>query len=93
VFWRRNQKAKVAKNRKKLFTKPGCTFGLMFIIYGISRFFIEFIRDDNPFEFDSLTISQNIGLAMVVLGMILMVIFEKMKQQEPEDRINKKTQK
>jgi phosphatidylglycerol:prolipoprotein diacylglycerol transferase len=93
VFWRRSQKAEVTKNRKKLFTKPGCTFGLMFIIYGISRFFMEFLRDDNPFEFDSLTISQNIGLAMAVLGVILMVIFEKMKQQEPEERINKKTQK
>ncbi len=76
LFWRRNQKA---SSGKRLFTKPGCTFGLMFIIYGISRFFIEFIRDDNPFEFDSLTISQNLGIAMVVFGMLLMVIFEKMK--------------
>jgi phosphatidylglycerol:prolipoprotein diacylglycerol transferase len=92
-FWRRSQNVRVSKNLKKLFTKPGCTFGLMFIIYGVSRFFIEFVRDDNPFEFDSLTISQNIGLSMAVLGVILMVIFEKMKQQEPEERINKKMQK
>ena len=63
-----------------LFTKPGSTFGLMFIIYGISRFFMEFIRDDNPFEFDSLTISQNISIAMVLFGIILMIIFDKMKR-------------
>jgi phosphatidylglycerol:prolipoprotein diacylglycerol transferase len=79
LFWRRSQKAESSKDSRKLFTKPGCTFGLMFIIYGISRFFMEFIRDDNPFEFDGLTISQNIGIAMVVFGVLLMVIFEKMK--------------
>jgi len=84
LFWRRSQKADNSKNHKKLFSKPGCTFGLMFIIYGISRFFMEFIRDDNPFEFDGLTISQNIGIAMVVLGVLLMVIFERMKTQQPK---------
>jgi phosphatidylglycerol:prolipoprotein diacylglycerol transferase len=84
LFWRRNQKAGSSKDNKKLFTKPGCTFGLMFILYGITRFFIEFIRDDNPFEFDSLTISQNIGIAMVVFGVLLMVIFEKMRPQQPK---------
>jgi phosphatidylglycerol:prolipoprotein diacylglycerol transferase len=78
LFWRRGQKAGSLKNHK-LFTKPGCTFALMFIIYGISRFFMEFIRDDNPFEFDSLTISQNIGIGMVIFGVFLMIIFEKMK--------------
>ncbi len=51
----------------------------MFILYGTTRFFIEFVRDDNPFEFDSITISQNIGIAMIVLGVVLMVVFEAMK--------------
>ena len=37
------------------------------------------IHTDNPFEFDGLTISQNIGIGMIVLGMILMAIFRKMK--------------
>jgi phosphatidylglycerol:prolipoprotein diacylglycerol transferase len=79
IFWRRGQKAEKSKGPRKLFTKPGCAFGLMFIIYGITRFFIEFLRDDNPFGFDGLTISQNIGIAMVVFGVLLMIIFEKMK--------------
>jgi phosphatidylglycerol:prolipoprotein diacylglycerol transferase len=90
LFWRRSQnpvgdalrQAGISKNDKKLFTKPGCTFGLMFILYGITRFFIEFVRDDNPFEFDTLTISQIIGVAMMVFGLLLMVIFEKMKPQQ-----------
>ncbi len=53
----------------------------MFIIYGVTRFLLEFVRDDNPFEFDSITISQSLGIAMVVLGTVLMIIFQKMKPQ------------
>ncbi|MDD5327142.1 MAG: prolipoprotein diacylglyceryl transferase [Phycisphaerae bacterium] len=79
LFWRRGQKTGNPKKHKKLFIKPGCTFGLMFVLYGATRFFMEFIRDDNPFEFWSLTISQIIGVGMIVFGIILMVIFEKMK--------------
>jgi phosphatidylglycerol:prolipoprotein diacylglycerol transferase len=84
LFWRRNQKAGSVKEHKKLFSKPGCTFGLMFIIYGVTRFLIEFIRDDNPFEFDSITISQIIGVAMIIFGVLLMVIFDRMKTQQPK---------
>ncbi|MHC4396121.1 MAG: prolipoprotein diacylglyceryl transferase [Planctomycetota bacterium] len=79
LFWRRSRNAEKTKNKRKLFTRSGCTFGLMFIIYGATRFLLEFLRDDNPFEFDSITISQNIGIAMLVLGAILMIIFEKLK--------------
>jgi phosphatidylglycerol:prolipoprotein diacylglycerol transferase len=79
LFWRRAQNAESSKSSNELFTKPGCTFSLMFVLYGISRFFMEFLRDDNPFEFDGLTISQNIGIAMVLLGLILMAIFHSMK--------------
>jgi phosphatidylglycerol:prolipoprotein diacylglycerol transferase len=82
LFWRRSQKSSNYQNHKKLFTKPGCTFGLMFILYGITRFCIEFVRDDNPYEFDELTISQIIGVAMVVFGVFSMLIFEKMKPQQ-----------
>jgi len=84
LFWRRSQNAEKSKNKGKLFTEPGCTFGLMFIIYGITRFLIEFVRDDNPFEFDGITISQNIGVAMIILGVALMVIFQKKKTRVPE---------
>jgi phosphatidylglycerol:prolipoprotein diacylglycerol transferase len=79
LFWRRAKKAELSGNSGRFFTKPGYTFALMFIVYGITRFLMEYLRDDNPFEFDGLTISQNIGLAMVVLGVILMAIFKAMK--------------
>jgi phosphatidylglycerol:prolipoprotein diacylglycerol transferase len=84
LFWRRAKKAGLSGNSGKFFTKPGYTFALMFIVYGITRFLMEFLRDDNPFEFDGLTISQNIGIAMVVLGVILMAIFKTMKVQTIE---------
>ena len=79
LFWRRAKKAELSGISGKFLAKPGYTFALMFIVYGITRFFMEFIRDDNPFEFNGLTISQNIGIAMIVLGMILMAIFKAMK--------------
>ncbi len=79
LFWRRARKIEISGGSGRLFTKPGQTFALMFIVYGISRFMMEFLRDDNPFEFDGLTISQNIGIAMVVLGVILMAVFKSMK--------------
>lgn len=51
-------------------------FALALVLYGLGRFFIEFLRDDNPRSFDGLTISQNISIVMVVLGGILMVVFQ-----------------
>ena len=59
--------------------KVGCTFGLMFVLYGIMRFLLETIRDDNPFEgawwiiYRGGTISQNIGIYMAVIGVIAFV--------------------
>ncbi len=72
LFWRSSKTGKIH-------AKPGCTFSLMFIIYGITRFFMELLRDDNPFEFDGLTISQNISIVMIILGGVLIVVFQKIK--------------
>ncbi len=83
MFWRRAQNAQKAKNFLKPLTKPGGTFALMFILYGILRFFEEFLRDDNPFEYawwmiyKGGTISQNLSIYMLVLGLIMMFIFQK----------------
>jgi len=82
LFWRRSLNAGKSKKAKKLFAKPGCTFGLMFILYGITRFFLESLRDDNPFGFDGLTISQNICIIMVLVGAALMVVFERIKPEK-----------
>jgi phosphatidylglycerol:prolipoprotein diacylglycerol transferase len=81
IFWKRAQSVAAGK----LFTRPGCTSALMFILYAIARFFEEFLRDDNPFEFGwwivykGGTISQNLSIYMFILGVILMLAFQKMR--------------
>ena len=55
--------------------KPGCTFALMFILYGPARIFFESLRDDNPYEMNGLTISQLISIGLIVLGVALMAVF------------------
>ncbi len=83
LFWRRARKAQTA-DKRRLFVKPGCTFALMFIVYGLTRFFIEFLRDDNPFEYARWavykggTISQNLSIYMIVFGIALMLVFSKL---------------
>ena len=85
LFWRRSR-----KSSGKFLTRPGSTFSLMLILYGVMRFFIEFLRDDNPFEYGwwaiykGGTVSQNLGIYMVILGAALMLIFQfaKSKQQK-----------
>jgi len=83
-FWRRSQNAGSSKTAGKIFTEPGSTFALMFVFYGTTRFFIEFLRDDNRFEIDSLTISQIIGIAMIIFGATLMAILQIMKPKTPK---------
>jgi phosphatidylglycerol:prolipoprotein diacylglycerol transferase len=88
LFWKRAQQ----HTPLKLFTKPGGTFALMFILYGITRFFEEFLRDDNPFEYDwwiiykGGTISQNLAIYMLILGVILMLVFQKLPADNPRRR-------
>jgi len=90
LFWRKSRNADSSKNAGKLFTKPGSTFALMFILYGLVRFFIEFLRDDNPFEYGRWaiyrggTISQNLGIYMTIFGLVLMLIFQRMRAQQPK---------
>jgi prolipoprotein diacylglyceryltransferase len=85
LFRRRAQSGTALKDSKKLFARPGCTFSLMFVLYGVTRFLIEYLRDDNPFEYGwwaiykGGTVSQNISIYMVVLGIVLMIIFEKIR--------------
>ncbi|MFC1780908.1 prolipoprotein diacylglyceryl transferase [Planctomycetota bacterium] len=74
LIWRRSE-----KNKEKRFAQPGSTFSMMFILYGIMRISMEFLRDDNPFEFDGLTISQNIGISMIAAGLVFLTMFELMK--------------
>jgi len=60
---------------KFLRKRPGRTFFLMLILYGVIRFFLEYLRDDNPLEFGKWTlynggtVSQNLGLYLSVFGL------------------------
>ncbi|MBA7702615.1 Phosphatidylglycerol--prolipoprotein diacylglyceryl transferase [subsurface metagenome] len=90
VFWRRSPITGNSRNTKKLFTKPGLKFCLAFILYGITRFLMEFLREDNPFEHASWaiyrggTVSQNLGIYMAIFGLVLMLIFQRMRTQQPK---------
>ena len=83
LFWRRSRKAD-REGVRKILTGAGSTFALMFILYGLVRFFEEFLRDDNPFEtawwtiYKGGTISQNLSIYMVIAGVVLMFVFQKM---------------
>jgi len=76
LFWRRSQKAH-KENKRAFLTAPGCTFALMFILYGVTRFGIEFFRADNPFEIKGtpLTIAQYMGIAIVAVGLIQLAAY------------------
>jgi len=79
LFWRRVRNAESSGNPNRFLAKSGQTFSLMFILYATTRFFIEFLRDDNPFEFAWwLTISQIITVLMLVFGAVLMAVFQRM---------------
>ena len=85
LFWRISQRAAGSGNTWMLFPRPGQTFALAFILYGITRFLIEYLRDDNPFEYawwavyKGGTVSQNLSIYLVILGVVLMAVFEIMK--------------
>jgi phosphatidylglycerol:prolipoprotein diacylglycerol transferase len=82
LFWRRSQRAAGSGKTRKLFTQPGHTLALAFILYGITRFLIEYIRDDNPFEYawwaiyKGGTVSQNLSIYLVILGVVLTALFQ-----------------
>jgi phosphatidylglycerol:prolipoprotein diacylglycerol transferase len=82
LFWRRAQMTPQAHAVSRLLAKPGQTFALMFVVYGVARFLLEFLRDDNPFEIAGLTLSQLLGLVMVLFGLVLTAALERLKPEK-----------
>jgi len=80
-LWRRSQKAEKA-GQYGFLTKPGSTFAVMFILYGIMRFTLEAIRDDNPFETAGLTIAQILSIGLGLLGIALAIFFSLTKPEK-----------
>ena len=90
AFWRRtsrpqsdsttNNQLSIVNNQ---FLRPGSTVALTFILYAITRFILEAIRDDNPLEFASLTISQIISAIMFIVGITLLTLLATAKPNTP----------
>ncbi len=99
LLWRRAQKLQQAGRPGALLAKPGQIFALMFILYGITRFLIEFVRDDNPFEhgpwamrivyvvYKGGTISQNLAIYLVIIGFVLIGVFQKLKPDKSQSPV------
>jgi phosphatidylglycerol:prolipoprotein diacylglycerol transferase len=74
LFWRKNlTKANSGLATKRL-NRPGSITALMLILYGVTRFLLESIRDDNPYELAFLTISQILGIVMIISGTALLTL-------------------
>ena len=67
---------------------PGCTISFMFVLYGFTRFWLEFLRDDNPFEqgwwtiHNNWTVSQNLGIYLAAIGLIATIFFAGLKPKK-----------
>lgn len=89
LFWRKSRPKADLEKAAGLCARPGFVFALAFILYGVARFLIEFVRDDNPFEYawwavyKGGTISQNLGIYLVIIGAILMVLLTISKAEKP----------
>ena len=83
LLWRRNKKIPAAKKGRKFLSADGTVFALMFIFYSVGRFLMEFLRDDNPYEYGwwavykGGTISQNISIYIFIAGLVLLFIFQR----------------
>ncbi len=78
--------------------KPGVVLALMLMLYGPTRFYLETLRDDNPFElawwavYKGGTVSQNIGIYLFIAGAVLLAIFATRKPAE-ESKVPKNKKK
>jgi phosphatidylglycerol:prolipoprotein diacylglycerol transferase len=64
--------------------RHGIVIGLLLVLYPIGRVLLELIRADNPHDAAGLTISQFIGLSMVVIGLAyLFILYRFMPERSP----------
>jgi len=92
LFWRRGLKRAGSNKPPRRLDRPGAITALMLILYGFTRFLIEFIRDDNPYEFLSLTISQILGVVMIISGTVLLTLLPYFKPYTTPDAKVSQTQ-
>ena len=58
--------------------RHGVVFGLLLVLYPVSRFLLEIIRADNPHDAFGLTISQSISVGMFLVGCVYLIVLYKM---------------
>jgi phosphatidylglycerol:prolipoprotein diacylglycerol transferase len=92
LFWRKSLERANSNKTPKRLDQPGAITALMLILYGITRFLIECIRDDNPYEIGSLTISQILGIVMIISGIILLALLPYFKSDIQPDIETAQTQ-
>ena len=64
--------------------RHGVTAAMTMVLYPIGRILLELIRIDNPHDSFGLTISQFVGLAMSVFGLLsLVVLFKVLPERSP----------
>jgi len=83
LFWRKGLAQAGSGKPPGRLTRPGSITALMLILYGVTRFLIECIRDDNPYEIAFLTISQILGIVMIILGAALLLLLPCFKSDTP----------
>lgn len=86
LFWRKALQVRQADPKLK-WAREGNTIALMFVLYGVARFGLEAIRDDNPLEYFGMTISQVIGLGLAVLGICLFLLSCLFGREKPAARM------
>jgi phosphatidylglycerol:prolipoprotein diacylglycerol transferase len=78
-IWRRGKRLTAAGRTRRFLARPGSTFAVLLVLYGLTRFFIEFLRDDNPLGWWGLTISQRLCLVLIAAGAGLVGIFARLE--------------
>ena len=81
LLWRRSASGTVADSKRTWLTRPGLATAAMCILYGPGRFVLEAIRDDNPYEIATLTVSQIMGIVMFIAGLVLLGLHLRSKPQ------------
>jgi phosphatidylglycerol:prolipoprotein diacylglycerol transferase len=72
LLWRRSLGWPRVREQRGWSRRPGFTTAAFLVLYGVTRFLLELVRDDNPFEIAWLTISQILGLLLLAAGMIML---------------------
>lgn len=64
--------------------RHGIVIGLLFVLYPFPRMLLELIRADNPPDVAGLTISQTVGIGMILIGIVyLAVLYRRMPLRSP----------